>query len=61
MGENELRGGVGAVMAEGEVVSVEVDERIRDDEDHDDGDSEEDEAEEKVRLFGWDLLYFHKE
>ena len=41
-----------AVMAEGEVFSVVVDEGVRDDEDHEDGDAEEDEDEEKVRLIG---------
>jgi len=52
---------VRAVMAEGEVFSVVVDEGVRDDEDHEDGDAEEDEDEEKVRLIGGELFDFHEE
>lgn len=59
MGEDELRGGVGAVMAEGEVLSVEADEDHREDEDHDQADAKEDDDAEKVGLVGWKLFDFH--
>ena len=42
MGKGELRGGVRAVMAKGEVFSVEADEENREDKDHDQGDAKED-------------------
>jgi len=56
-----LRGGVRAVVTEGEVFSVEADEEDREDKDHDQGDAKEDDDEEKIRLVGWTLLDFHKE
>jgi hypothetical protein len=58
-GDDELRGGVRTVVAEGEVFAVEVDEEVRDDEDHEDGYPEKDQDEEKVGLVGWELLDFH--
>ncbi len=56
-----MRGGVRAVVTEGEVFSVEADEEDREDKDHDQGDAKEDDDEEKIRLVGWTLLDFHKE
>ena len=60
-GEDELRGGMCAVVTEGEVFPVEADEENRQDENHDQGDAGEDDDEEKVGLVGWELLDFHKE
>ncbi len=59
-GDDELRGGMCAVMAEGEVFPIEVDEKVRDDEDHEDGDAEKDEDEEKVGFVGGELLDVHE-
>ena len=59
-GNVELRGGVSAVVTEGEMTCVEVDEEIREDEDPDQSDAGEDDDEEKVRLVGWTLLDFHR-
>jgi hypothetical protein len=59
-GKGELRGGVRAMVTEGEMTCVEVNEEIREDEDPDQGDAGEDDDEEKVRLVGWTLLDFHK-
>ena len=58
-GEDELRGGVGAVMAKGEMVSVEADKEVREDKDCYQEDSGEDDDEEKVRFIGWKLLDVH--
>jgi len=48
------------MVAEGEVLPVEVDEKVRDDEDHEDGDSEENQDEEEVGLVGGKLLDVHR-
>jgi hypothetical protein len=51
---------VSAVVTEGEMTCVEVDEEIREDEDPDQSDAGEDDDEEKVRLVGGTLLDFHR-
>ena len=48
------------MVTEGEVFSVEADEKDREDEDHDQSDAKKDDDEEKIRLVGWKLLDFHK-
>ena len=50
-----------AVVAEGEVFSIEAEEDKREDEDHDQADAKEDDDEEEVGLVGRKLLDFHKE
>jgi len=59
--KDELRGGVGAVVTEGEVFSIEAEEDKREDEDHDQADAKEDDDEEEVGLVGRKLLDFHTE
>jgi len=57
--QNILRGGVGPVMTEGEVASVEVDEEIREDKQSDEHHAGEEDDEEEVGLVGCTLLDFH--
>jgi hypothetical protein len=51
-GKNELRGRMRAVVTEGEMTSVEVNEEIREDEDHHERDGRKGDDQEKVRLLG---------
>ena len=58
-GEDQARGGVGVVVAEGKVATVEVDEEVGEDKQSDQDDSGEDDHEEKVGFVGCGLLNFH--
>ena len=49
-----------AVVAEGEVFSIEAEEKKREDEEHDQSGAEEKDDAQKVGLVGWKLLDFHK-
>jgi hypothetical protein len=57
--KDELRGWVRAVVAEGEVFSIEAEEEKREDEEHDQGGAEQKDDTQKVGRVGWKLLNLH--
>lgn len=58
-GENQTRGWVGVVMAEGDVLAIEVEEDIRENEHAEDRGAEENKDQQKVWFFAVGLFDFH--